>query len=244
MKGKAAIITGSSSGIGKATAIRLAKEGVNITLNYSSSEQQAYEAKKEIEALGVHCIVVQGSVADQAVAEELVNKTIESFGRLDILVNNAGTTNFVDHQDLEGMKEEYWDNVMNVNVKGMFFCCRAAASELKKQHGCIINITSVAGQTGLGSSIAYAASKAAANSVTKSLARVLAPEVRVNSIAPGVVATRWFQGNEDQMKALSDETPLGRVATPEDVADAVYAFIAHSKFVTGEIVRVDGGMFI
>ncbi|WP_199880774.1 SDR family NAD(P)-dependent oxidoreductase [Bacillus massiliglaciei] len=244
MRGKAAIITGSSSGIGKEIALRLAKEGVNITINYSSSKDQAYQVKEEIEKLDGQCVIVQGSVAEERVSRKLVEETVKAFGRVDILVNNAGTTNFVEHRDLEGLKEEFWDNVMDVNVKGTFFCSRAAAEELKKQRGCIVNITSVAGQTGLGSSIAYAASKAAANSLTKSLARVLAPEVRVNSIAPGVVATRWIEGHEDQMKELSEATPLGRMATPEDIADAVYGLIAHSHFVTGEIIRVDGGMFI
>src|SRR5699024_4779833 len=117
----------------------------------------------------------------------MVQATIEQLGRLDIVVNNAGTTTFIPHNDLEALKEEHWDQVMNVNVKGLFYTCRAAAPELKKNKGCIINITSVAGLTGGGSSIAYSASKAAAVSVTKSLARVLAPEVRVNGVAPGVV---------------------------------------------------------
>ncbi|MCM3759610.1 glucose 1-dehydrogenase [Alkalihalobacillus oceani] len=244
MKGKVAIVTGSSSGIGRMIALRLAMEGVNITINYSSSKDRADEVKAEIEKLGVKCIVVQGSVADERTAEKLVNETLTAFGQIDILVNNAGTTHFVEHDDLQGMRSEYWDNMMGVNVKGMFFCCRAASDQLRRQKGCIINITSVAGQTGLGSSIGYAASKAAANSITKSLARVLAPEVRVNSLAPGVVATRWIEGHEKQMKELSEATPLGRMATPEDVAEAAFGLIAHSPFVTGEILRVDGGMFI
>ncbi|GAB7055141.1 MULTISPECIES: SDR family NAD(P)-dependent oxidoreductase [Paenibacillus] len=244
MKGKAALITGSATGIGKAIACRLAQEGVHIAVNYSKSEKEALETKKEIEALGVNCIVIQGTVSDDRKVRDMVQQTIDTFGRLDILVNNAGVTDFVKHDDLEGLKEEYWDRVMDVNVKGMFFCCRAAAAELKKQRGCIVNITSVAGITGLGSSIAYAASKAAAISVTKSLARVMAPEVRVNSVAPGVVQTRWVEGQEDHVMRLAEGTPLGRVAAPEDVAEVVYSVIAHSHFVTGETIKVDGGMFI
>lgn len=244
MKGKVALITGSATGIGRAIAFRLAMEGVHITLNYSRSEKEALQTQSEIEALGVKCLLFKASVADDLKVRQMVKETIDTFGRLDILVNNAGVTDFVKHDDLEGMKEEYWDRVIDVNVKGLFFCCRAAESELKKQKGCIVNITSVAGLTGLGSSIAYAASKAAANSVTKSLARVMAPEVRVNSIAPGIVQTRWVAGQEDHIKHLAAGTPLGRVATPEDVAEVAYSVIAHAHFVTGEIIKVDGGMFM
>ncbi len=132
MKGKAALITGSATGIGKAIACRLAQEGVHIAVNYSKSEKEALETKKEIEALGVNCIVIQGTVSDDRKVRDMVQQTIDTFGRLDILVNNAGVTDFVKHDDLEGLKEEYWDRVMDVNVKGMFFCCRAAAAELKK----------------------------------------------------------------------------------------------------------------
>lgn len=189
-------------------------------------------------------MLYKASVDNNLSVKEMVDKVVETFGRLDILVNNAGVTNFVEHNNLDGLKEEYWDCVMDVNVKGLFYCCRASAIHLKKEKGCIINITSVAGLTGLGSSIAYAASKAAANSVTKSLARVLAPEVRVNSIAPGVVMTRWNEGNLEQVQHLVEGTPMGRVATPEDVADTCYSLIAHSSMVTGEIIKVDGGMFI
>lgn len=244
MRGKVALITGSATGIGKAIALRLAREGVQITLNYSRSETEAIETQKEMEALGVKCLRFKASVADDLNVRQMVSETIQTFGRLDILVNNAGVTDFVQHDDLEGLKEEHWDRVMDINVKGMFYCCRAAAAELKKQKGCIVNITSVAGLTGLGSSIAYAASKAAANSVTKSLARVMGPEVRVNSIAPGTVQTRWINGIEDQLKPMHEGAPLGRMATPEDVAEIAYALIAHSHFVTGETIRVDGGMYI
>jgi 3-oxoacyl-[acyl-carrier protein] reductase len=244
LKGKVALVTGSATGIGRAIALRLAKEGAHITLNYSRSEKQALETQKEIEGLGVDCFLYKASVSDDTQVREMVKATIEKFGNLDILVNNAGVTDFVKHDDLEGLKNEYWDRVMDVNVKGMFYCCRAAASELKKNKGCIINITSVAGLTGLGSSIAYAASKAAANSITKSLARVMGPEVRVNSIAPGLVQTRWNDGNEDHVRHLAEGTPLGRIAISEDVAEVAYSLISHAHFVTGEIIKVDGGMFI
>jgi 3-oxoacyl-[acyl-carrier protein] reductase len=142
------------------------------------------------------------------------------------------------------MKEEYWDEIFSVNVKGTFFTCRAAADELRKNNGVIINITSIAGLTGLGSSIAYSASKAAEISVTKSLARVLAPEVRVMSIAPGIVLTRWVEGQEGHIEHLAGNTPMKRIAVPEDIAELVYGVIAHAGFVTGQTIVVDGGAFI
>ncbi|MCF3942603.1 SDR family NAD(P)-dependent oxidoreductase [Oceanobacillus alkalisoli] len=244
MERKVALITGSSTGIGRAIALKLAGEGMNIIVNYSRSEKDAYKTKKDIENLGVKCLVFKASIEDEEAVKNMIEKTIHELNRLDILVNNAGVTNFVDHEDLDGLKDEYWDRVMNVNVKGTFYCCKLAYPYLKKQSGTIVNITSVAGQTGLGSSIAYAASKAAANSLTKSLARVMAPKVRVNSIAPGLVSTRWIQDNEDDMRHLAEGTPLGRIATPEDIAELTYAVINHAGFLTGEIIRVDGGMFI
>ncbi|TDF93254.1 SDR family NAD(P)-dependent oxidoreductase [Paenibacillus piri] len=244
LKGKSALITGSATGIGKAVALRLAREGANITVNYSRSEKEALETKREIEALGVNCLLVQTTVSDDSQVRAMVRQAVESFGGLDILVNNAGVTDFVKHDDLEGLKEEYWDRVMDVNVKGMFFCCRAAAPELKKRNGCIVNLTSVAGITGLGSSIAYAASKAAANTMTKSLARVMAPEVRVNAIAPGIVDTRWIEGQSEHVANLAKGTPMGRIATPDDVAETVFSVIAHAPFTTGELIKIDGGMFM
>ncbi len=244
LQGKTALVTGSATGIGRAIALRLAREGVHIAINYSKSEKEAVETQRLVEAEGVRALLLQATVSDDRQVRNMVKRTIETFGRLDILVNNAGVTDFVDHNDLEGLKDEYWDRVMDVNVKGMFYCCRAAADALKRQKGCIVNITSVAGMTGLGSSIAYAASKAAAISVTKSLARVLAPEVRVNSIAPGIVQTRWVEGRDEHVRRLAQGTPLGRVAVPEDIAEAAYALIASAGFVTGQNVVVDGGMFI
>lgn len=244
LKGKVALITGSATGIGRAIALRLAREGVHVAINYSRSEQEARETQEAVEAHGVKSLLCKADVSDDADVRLMVEETIRAFGRLDFLINNAGVTNFVEHRDLEGLKEEYWDRVMDVNVKGMFQCCRAAAEELRKQKGCIINITSIAGMTGLGSSIAYAASKAAAISVTKSLARVMAPEVRVNSISPGIVQTRWVEGQEEHIHRLAEGTPLGRIATPDDVSEVAYSLLAHSHFVTGQNIVVDGGMFM
>jgi len=241
---KIALITGGGTGIGKAIALRLAQEKVNIAINYSRSEQDALDTKKEVESFGVKCQIYKASVSSDQEVKNMIAKVVQDFGALDILVNNAGTTRFVAHSDLDGMKDEYWDEIFSVNVKGMFFCCRAAAEELRKAKGIIVNITSIAGLTGLGSSIAYSASKAAAISVTKSLARVLAPEVRVLSIAPGVVLTRWVEGQDDHIERLAGTTPMKRVAVPEDVSELVYGVIAHAGFVTGQTIVVDGGAFI
>ena len=244
LAGKVALITGGGTGIGRAVALNLARAGADIGINYSRSAEEALKTQAEVKSLGVRCFIYLANVAKDTEVRDMVEKTVKDFGKLDILVNNAGMTHFVEHDDLEGMKEEYWDEIMAVNVKGMFFCSRAAAPELKKSKGCIVNTASIAGMTGLGSSIAYSASKAAAISVNKSLARVLAPEVRVNAVAPGIVQTRWVAGKDQHIAHLADGTPLGRVATPEDVAEVVYSLIAHAGFVTGQTIVVDGGNFI
>lgn len=244
IKGKVALITGGGTGVGKGIALRLAKEGTNICINYAHSEKEAYETKSEIEVLGVKCSIYKADVSKDDEDKAMIKSVLKDFGHIDILVNNAGKTHFVSHNDLEGMKSEYFDDIFALNVKGTFFMCRAAAEALKKSHGVIINITSIAGLSGLGSSIAYSASKAAEISITKSLARVLAPEVRVIGVAPGIVLTRWVKGHEDHIEKLAGETPLKRVAEPDDIAQTVYALIAHSDFVTGQNIVVDGGAFI
>jgi 3-oxoacyl-[acyl-carrier protein] reductase len=244
LQGKIALITGGGTGIGRAIALILARSGVHIALNFSRSEKDAFKTCQEIENLGVRCLTYKADVSQDDEIRLMVSQVVADYGKLDILVNNAGITHYVEHADLEGMKEEYWDDIMGVNVKGMFFCCRAVAAELKKNRGCIVNIASIAGLTGLGSSIAYAASKAAGISVTKSLARALAPEIRVNAVAPGIVQTRWVEGKEDHIARLAAGTPLGRVAGPEDIAEVAFSLIAHAGFVTGQTIVVDGGNFI
>lgn len=244
LQGKTALITGGATGIGRAIALKLAQEGVNIAINYSRSQEDALKTQEEIKAINVACRIYQANIAKDQDVRTMVSQVVEDFGQLDILVNSAGMTYFVQHADLEGMKDEYWDEIFSVNVKGVFNTCRAAADALKRQKGCIVNITSIAGLTGLGSSIAYCASKAAEISVTKSLARVLAPEVRVNSVAPGVVLTRWVKGHEEHITRMAEGTPLQRVCTPEDVAEVAYSLIANAGFVTGQTWVVDGGNFI
>lgn len=241
---KVAVITGGGTGIGRACALRLAREGAQVAINYSRSKADAEATQQDIEALGRDAMVYCASVTDDDAVRAMMQATADRFGRIDVLINNAGMTHFVDLEDLEGLKDAYWFEIMDVNVVGLFRCARAAAPALKASEGCIVNIASVAGVTGMGSSIAYAASKAAAISVTKSLARVLAPEVRVNGIAPGVVLTRWVDDHLDHVQKYGDATPLGRVATPEDVAEVAYSFIANAGLVTGQTLMVDGGMFM
>ena len=244
LKDKVAIITGGGTGIGRAIGLRLGQEGANVVVNYSRSEQEAQETKQDIEGLGTRAMVYKATVRDDKAVRSMVADTVQTFGRLDILVNNAGTTHFVELADLEGLKDDYWDDIMDVNVKGMFRCSRASAPHLKENGGCIVNITSIAGVTGMGSSIAYAASKGAAICLTKSLARVLAPEVRVNSVAPGIVLTRWVADHQDHVKQYGESTPLGRVCNPEDVAEVAYSLIDNASLITGQNVIVDGGMFM
>jgi 3-oxoacyl-[acyl-carrier protein] reductase len=211
---------------------------------YSKSEKEAGATVAELKSLGRNALACRADVADDGQVRNAVEKILDVLGGLDILVNSAGTTFFVDYDDLEGLKEEHWDRIMGVNVKGCFQCCRAAAKALTKARGCIVNISSVAGVTGIGSSMAYSASKAAVISLTKSLALTLAPHVRVNSVAPGIVTTRWVEGRESHIKRLSGSTPLKGVATPEDVAQVVVSLVANARFVTGQTIVVDGGAIL
>jgi 3-oxoacyl-[acyl-carrier protein] reductase len=238
---KTALITGGGTGIGRATALKLAEHGIQVAINYSRSEMDARQTMLDIEKIGGKAIIVQANVANDQEVRTMVQMVIDHFGGIDYVINNAGTTNFVASQDLEGLLEEHWDNAFGVNVKGLFQVSRACSETLQHNKGCIVNVTSIAGLTGEGSSIAYAASKAAAISVTKSLAKVMAPNVRVNSIAPGIVMTRWVEGREDHVQRLGQSTPLGRVAEPEDVAEVIFSVVTSMGFVTGQTIVVDGG---
>lgn len=239
---KVALITGGGTGTGRAIGLQLAKLGINIVVNYGHSKDDAEQTAKDIQALGVDAIAIKADVSNDEEVRAMVAETIKKFGRIDHLVNSAGMTVYVAMEDLEGLKEEYWDRIINTNVKGIFFVSRACSPYLKEAKGSIVNITSIAGFKGQGSSIAYAASKAAAISLTKSFARVLAPEVRVNAVAPGIILTRWVAGKEDHVKKYGAGTPLGRVCTADDVADVVVPLVVSCGMMTGQNVVVDGGM--
>ena len=242
LNGKVALVTGASSGIGQATARLFAREGASgIGINYGRSEQGARTTLAAVEAAGSRGMLLQGDVADEERARSMVDAVVKEFGRLDILVNNAATTFFVEMADLDGMTEEKWDRIFDVNVKGLFWCSRAAAPALRQANGQIINVSSKAGITGSGSSIAYAASKAAVIAITKGLAGVLAPEVRVNTVAPGMVDSPWNAGRETRVANSARSSPLRRVATPEDIADVILDVAAGFTLATGSVIVIDGG---
>jgi len=241
LKNKVALITGGGTGIGREIGLAFAREGASIAVNYSRSEKEAFLTLQDIHELGADVVTVKADVSNDAQVRDMVKEVANKFGRLDILVNSAGTTTFVEPSDLEGLTEELWDKALAVNLKGTFFCCRAVVPAMKSHDGgSIINISSIAGTTGVGSSMAYSASKAGVICLTKSLARTLAPEIRVNTIAPGFVDTRWTADWPEFREMHEQATPLKRVAVPEDIAEAAL-FLTHSDFVTGQIIIVDGG---
>jgi 3-oxoacyl-[acyl-carrier protein] reductase len=256
LQGKTAIVTGSAVGVGRQVAIDLARRGANVVVNYSRSEDDAKEALALVEAAGAKALLVRADVSDDMQARSLVEQTVGAFGGVHVLVNNAAMTHFVPFADLDGMKSEYWDDIFAVNVKGAFFCARAAAAAMRAciepgtAGGAIVNIASVAGTRATGSSIAYAASKAALINMTISLAKVLGPEIRVNAVAPGFIETRWLKnGLGDQVyeaaKAHQSRlAPLKNVCTPETVSQLVLSLIEGADMVTGECITIDGGVGI
>lgn len=250
LQGKAAVITGSSRGAGRATALALAKQGCNVLINYSSSEDAANEVVTAAKALGVEAVAFRANVANDADCRAMIATAVDAFGRLDILINNAGTTEFVAHGNLEGATDDIWDRILAVNLKGPFQCIRAAEAHLRETGDAnIVNIASVAGVAGIGSSVPYCASKAALINLGVTMARALGPEIRVNTVSPGFIEGEWlkagFGDRYDVIKANNEQKAvLNKVCQPEDVADAVLAFITGSKLITGQNVVCDGGMLI
>jgi 3-oxoacyl-[acyl-carrier protein] reductase len=247
LRGRVAIVTGGGTGIGQAVCLRLAKAGAKaVVVNYSRSADDAQATAAQLVSLGTEALAHQADISDESAVKAMMSATLERFGRLDVLVNNAGTTHFVPAPDLDGLTEDVWNDILSVNVKGTFYCCRAAAPELRKTKGAIVNIASIAGHRGAGSSIAYSVSKAGVLQLTRSLAIALAPDVRVNSVSPGLVSTRWLksrfgeEANVPYEASFASTTPLGVIATPDHVAIAVLAFI-ENDLVTGQDVVVDGG---
>ena len=238
---KVALVTGSATGVGRACAVRFAKLGFAVVVNYSKSEADARETVRLVEACGAPVLLHRATVADDSQVRELVARTKEAFGGLDVLVNNAGMTHFVPHTDLDALTDAVWDEIFQVNVKGAFYCARAAMPLLRERKGCVVNVSSVAGLSGQGSSIPYCASKAALNCLTQSLARAFGPNVRVNAVAPGPILTRWLEGREAQVRKYLELAPLGRAATPDDIADAVVYLACGTTLTTGQVLVVDGG---
>jgi 3-oxoacyl-[acyl-carrier protein] reductase len=238
---KVALVTGSATGAGRACAVRFAKLGFAVGVNYSKSEAEARETAELVKACGVPVLVHKATVGDESQVKEMVARTETELGGLDVLVNNAGMTHFVAHTDLDALTDAIWDEIFQVNLKGAFYCTRAALPLLKERKGNVVNVTSVAGLTGQGSSIPYAASKAALNCMTQSLARAFGPDVRVNAVAPGPILTRWLAGREAQVEKYLEQAPLGRAADPDDVADTVIYLATGTTLTTGQVLVVDGG---
>jgi len=245
-KNRVAVITGSASGIGAATALELSKRGWSVAINYSKSKAEA----EKVAAKCKDAIVVQADVGEDAECRKLAKAALDKWGRIDALVNNAGTTKFVKHADLEGLSADDFLRIYRLNVVGPFQMARACAASLKAQKGAIVNISSVASLLGTGSSVAYASSKAALNAMTYSLARSLGPEVRVNAVCPGYVDTPWqhnalgMEGASKAAQHYAGMVPLKDYARPEDLAETICWLIEGARQVTGETIFVDGGMHI
>lgn len=243
-----AIVTGSSSGVGAATARQLAERGCHVVINYASNEAGARETAAACEALGVETVIVQADVARDDDCRRLAAAAEEKWGRIDALVNNAGTTKFCAHDDLEGLTAEDFQRIYGVNTVGAYQMARAVVPAMRRGgRGSIVNVASIAGVMGVGSSIAYAASKGAMITLGLSLARVLGPEIRVNTVCPGFIQGDWLEqgmGKENYARTkayLEQSTPLKTTATPDTVAEAIVFFLGSGTVVTGETLLLDGG---
>jgi 3-oxoacyl-[acyl-carrier protein] reductase len=243
---KVALVTGSGSGVGAATVQLLARQGWDVVVNYSRSEAAAREVEAQCRAAGARTLLVQADVGDDAQCRDLVGAAMKQFGRIDALVNNAGVSVFGDAAKWDALDPAVFDRVMRVNVTGTFQMLRAALPHLKAARGCIVNVSSIAGSLGIGSSVPYIASKGAVNSMTLHFARQLAPDVRVNAVCPGLVSSRWFAKGMGEAaaakgrEAYEAEVPLGATSSPEDVADAI-AYLVRARTVTGELLLLDSG---
>ena len=248
MKEKVAIVTGSATGVGAATAVLLAEKGCNVVINYTRSKEEAMATAQLVEQHNVECIVFQADVSNDDECKSMVEATIKKWGKIDYLVNNAGKTKFNPFENLDGLSGEDFLDIYSVNVVGPYQMIKAVVPYMKQQGGgAIVNDSSLAGINGVGSSIAYVTSKAALNIMTKSLAHVLGPEIRINTVAPGPIQTRWLKGGmgDEAYSALieqaENELPLKQVATAEDVAETLVWFLEGAKLITGEVLIVDSG---
>ncbi len=243
---KAALVTGASTGIGRATAVALAAAGFDVAINYSRNEGAARETARLAEAQGARTLVAGCDVADDGGVRKMLAAVEGEFGRLDALVNNAGTTSTVAPKNFEAMTAEEWDRVFAVNVRGVFQVTRAAVPLLKKTRGSIVNTASIVGLRPGPQPLPYSSSKAAVINLTRLLALNLAPEIRVNAVAPGWMEGDWMERMlkdkyEDLMSRRAKHTPLGRCATAEDVAEVIVNLVVSNRFVNGEVIVIDGG---
>ncbi|MSQ20631.1 MAG: SDR family oxidoreductase [Betaproteobacteria bacterium] len=244
---RATLVTGGATGIGKSAVLALARAGYDVAINYASSEAAAKKTAAEAAALGVRTLLVKCDVSDETGVRAMLAKVGETFGHLDVLVNNAGTTANWKPKDLETLSLDEWDRVFAVNVRGLFQVTRAAVPLLKKGvNACIVNTASIVGLRPGPQPLPYAASKAAVVNLTKTLAWNLGPDIRVNAVAPGWMEGDWMQRMlkdkyDDLMGKRAKATPLKRVVTADDVAETIMTLVQSNRFVTGEIIVIDGG---
>lgn len=250
MDSKVAIVTGGGTGVGREASLGLARLGYKLVIVYSRSREEAEQTRDEIIALGSEALAIEADVADDAACRRMVQTTLDQWRRIDLLINCAGTTSFVPFHDFEAVTDELWQRLYQVNVVGAFHCARAVREPmLAVGGGLIINVSSVAAQLAQGSCIPYCCTKAALDNLTVSLARTLAPSIRVNGIAPGFIDGRWTRNGlgerYDEVKATYERNlPLGCVCTPKDIADGILSLVTGSRLVTGQTLTVDAGMMV
>jgi 3-oxoacyl-[acyl-carrier protein] reductase len=252
LENKVCIVTGSATGIGAAAAIKLAERGAHIVVNYSKSEREAKETLAACEAKGAQVILAKADISSDEDCRSLAKAALDKWGRIDVLVNNAGGTKFAHHNDLDALTADDFLWIYKLNVVGAYQMIRACAPHMKKiGRGSVVNVASIAGITGVGSSVAYAASKGALITMTKSLARALGPELRINAVCPGFVGTRWFSDRfgEDEFNRMVQEqeemTPLHHSGVAEDIAAAIVFFAGEgSDHITGETLLADAGLHL
>jgi len=247
---KVAIVTGSATGVGAAAAIMLAEKGINVIINYTRSKDDAEETAALCREKGAEAITFQADVSEDDDCRGMAQAAIDEWGRIDYLINNAARTKFNPFPQMDGVNKQDFLDIYAVNVVGAYQMIRAVEPHMRKNGGSIVNDSSIGGVTGIASSIPYAASKAALNLMTKSLAHVLGPEIRINTVVPGMIQTRWLKGGlgdddyEKMLAATAEGLPLKKVATAEEVAEVLVWFLLGASVVTGETLIVDSGLHL
>ncbi|MCX7141576.1 MAG: glucose 1-dehydrogenase [Proteobacteria bacterium] len=248
LKNAVCIVTGSATGIGAASAVMLAGKGARVVVNYSKSEDAARATLKACEAAGGEALLVKADIAQDTDCRRMAQAALDKWGRIDALVNNAGATKFADHAKLDALSADDFLRIYSVNVVGTYQMVRACAPAMKQNgRGAVVNVSSIAGKNGMGSSMAYAASKGALNTLTMSLARSLGPEIRVNAVCPGLIDTSWTRAGYGERFAAIEQrykqgSALGRVGTSEEVAAVIVWLIEGAELITGDTIMVDSGM--
>ena len=247
---RVALVTGGATGIGRATVLQLVRCGAaGVAINYRTSKDEAERVAAEVRESGADAVCLHGDVRSDKQVRQMVQRVGDHFGRLDVLVNNAGMTHWIPFADLEALSDEIWDEILDVNVKAAFRCTRAAAPLLSEARGVVINVSSISGilAASTSSSLAYGTAKAALIYLTRGLAVALAPKVRVNAVAPALTDTPWVRkhygdGSDRMISQAASAFPLGRIATPDEIAAAIVSLATGGDFVTGQTLIVDGGL--